>query len=129
MTQDRPSPVRLYRNRRNGWVAGVCAGIADYFGVSTVPVRVVTAVGLVMFFIPTVIAYIFAAWLIKPAPENLFESKDEEHFWRNVRKEPKDTVHDLHYKFGESERRLRALEAQVTSSEFELRRKFKDLGA
>ena len=129
MTRERPSPTRLYRNRREGRIAGVCAGIADYFGISPLPIRVAAVLGLVMFFIPTLFAYLLAAWLLNPAPEDLFESKDEERFWRDVRKEPKDTVHDLHYKFADSEKRLRALEAQVTSSEFELRRKFKGLEA
>ena len=37
MTHERihpePSWRRLYRNPRRGWIAGVCAGLADYFGV------------------------------------------------------------------------------------------------
>lgn len=129
MNNDRPSPTRLYRNRRDGKIAGVCAGIADYFGISALPIRILAVIGLVMFFIPTLLAYLFTAWLLNPAPENLFESQDEERFWRNVRKEPKDTVFDLNAKLAASEKRLRVLEATVTSREFELRRKFRDLGA
>lgn len=129
MNRDRPSPVRLYRNRRQGKVAGVCAGIADYFGISPLPIRVLAVLGLVMFFIPTLFAYIIATMLLSTKPEDLFESKDEERFWRGVRKEPKDTVFDLDTRFAETEKRLRAMEAHVTSREFELRRKFKDLGA
>lgn len=129
MINNRPSPTRLYRNRRDGKVAGVCAGIADYFGISPLPIRVIAVIGLVMFFIPTLLAYLFAAWLLNPAPEDLFESQDEERFWRNVRKEPKDTVFDLNAKFASTEKRLRAIEAQVTSKEFDLRRQFRDLGA
>jgi phage shock protein C len=45
-----------------------------------------------------------------------------------VRLEPSRTAHDLvRRKFEELERRLRAAEAGVTSSEFKLRRQFKDL--
>jgi len=129
MTSDRPSPNRLYRNRRRGWIAGVCAGLADYFGISVVPVRIATAIGFMMFFVPTLFAYALAALMLRTAPENLFESSDEERFWRDMRKEPKDTVFDLNRRFADSEKRLRAMEAHVTSSEFELRRKFRDLGA
>ncbi len=32
-----PSWRRLYRNPKRGWIAGVCAGIADYFGLSAGP--------------------------------------------------------------------------------------------
>ncbi len=31
---------RLYRSRTNRWVAGVCGGLADYFGVDPTAVRV-----------------------------------------------------------------------------------------
>ena len=39
-----PSWRRLYRNPRRGWIAGVCAGLADYFGVGTCLVRVLVLV-------------------------------------------------------------------------------------
>jgi hypothetical protein len=44
-----------------------------------------------------------------------------------VRLEPSRTARDLLRKFQDLERRLRAAEARVTSSEFKLRRQFKDL--
>jgi hypothetical protein len=59
--------------------------------------------------------------------EYLYSSREEEAFWRSVRLEPSRTAHDLLRKFQELERRLRAAEARVTSSEFKLRREFKDL--
>ena len=44
----------------------------------------------------------------------------------DLRLEPARTAHDLTRTFQDLERRLRAAEARVTSSEFKLRRQFKD---
>lgn len=121
------SPRRLYRNPKRGWFAGVCAGIADYFGVSTGVVRLLTFVSAMVFTFPTVVGYLAAACILQRCPERLYADRREEAFWRSVRLEPSRTAHDLNSRFQELERRLRAAEARVTSSEFRLRRQFRDL--
>lgn len=123
----RPSPRRLYRDPRRGWIAGVCAGIADYFGLSPGFMRILTFISAVVFTVPTLVAYIIAALLLKRRPEHMYASREEEAFWRSVRLEPSRTAHDLARKFEELERRLRQAEARVTSSEFKLRREFQNL--
>ena len=60
---------RLTRSRTNGKIAGVCAGLAEYFDVDVVLVR---AAWVVLSIVPGaiiggVIAYI-AAWLVMPEP-------------------------------------------------------------
>jgi phage shock protein C len=122
-----PSRQRLYRDTRRAWLAGVCAGIADYFGVSAGLVRFLTFLSAVFFTMPAVFGYFIAALVLKRKPEHLYASREEEIFWRSVRLEPSRTAHDLLRKFQDLERRLRAAEARVTSSEFKLRRQFKDL--
>ena len=122
-----PSRQRLYRDTRRAWLAGVCAGIADYFGISAGLVRFLTFLSAVFFTMPAVFGYFIAALVLKRRPEHLYANREEEAFWRSVRLEPSRTAHDLLRKFQELERRLRAAEARVTSSEFRLRRQFKDL--
>ena len=122
-----PSWRRLYRNPKRGWIAGVCAGIADYFGVGTCLVRVLVLVSLMLFTVPTFIAYLIAAMVLERRPEAMQASREEEAFWRSVRLEPSRTARDLARKFQDMERRLRAAEAKVTSSEYKLRRQFRDL--
>ena len=122
-----PSWRRLYRNPRRGWIAGVCAGLADYFGVGACLIRFLVVVSLVIFTVPTFLAYVIAAFVLERRPENLQASREEEAFWRSVRLEPSRTAHDLARKFQDMERRLRAAEAKVTSSEFKLRRQFHEL--
>ena len=50
-----PRPNRLYRNTERGILFGVCAGLADYFGISRFVVRVVAIIGLFMFPPPTLV--------------------------------------------------------------------------
>ena len=125
----RPSPSKLYKNRQKGKIAGVCAGLADYIGIPALPIRVMAVIALVLFTLPTVIVYFGAAWLLDEAPAQLYDSPAEEKFWRRVRATPSNTTSDLRHRFWESERRLRRIEAHMTSKEFELRRKFRDLEA
>jgi len=40
-----PSRTRFYRNKRNGKVNGICAGIADYTGLDVTLVRIGLIVG------------------------------------------------------------------------------------
>src|SRR3546814_4378417 len=121
------SPNRLYRDWQRGLILGVCAGIADYLGVSPLLVRFAALSGLIMFSVPTILAYFVAAALIERKQENLHLSGPEEEFWRSVRTEPRQTVGELRHKFREIERRLRAMEGWVTSREFKLNREFRDL--
>ena len=127
-TNSSSTRYRLWRDRDRGIIAGVCAGIADYVGVEPVVVRLVTVLGLIFFFPPTIVAYIILAVALRPKPPALYASADEETFWRGVGTAPADTVNSLKRKFADLEARLGYMESQVTSGDFELHRKFRDLG-
>jgi phage shock protein C len=68
-------PRRLYRSRTNRTFAGVCAGIAEYFGSDPTAVRVL-AVILAIFtaIFPLLIAYLVAAVVIPERPGELAEA-------------------------------------------------------
>ena len=123
----RPRQVRLYRNGRDGWVRGVCAGLADYLGVHVAWLRWGVAVGLVFFFVPTVVAYLVASFVLPEAPDQLYHDEAEAQFWRGVRTDPDRTFSALRHRFRELEKRLRNLETTVTSREFRLRREIDGL--
>ncbi len=122
-----PGHFRLYRNPGRGWLMGVCAGIADYFGIGTLPVRLVTLVGLFMFTVPTLLAYLAAAIFLQRKPSDLYRDREDERFWARARTEPRATAADLAARIRALDERLRAAEAYVTSSAFRLRRQFDDL--
>ena len=57
---------RLYRSEKNKMIAGVCAGLGDYFDVDFTLVRLIfVALGLLTAIFPMVIFYI-VAWIVIP---------------------------------------------------------------
>ncbi|MGO8917993.1 MAG: envelope stress response membrane protein PspC [Stellaceae bacterium] len=119
---------RLWRDRDRGIIAGVCAGIADYIGAEPIVVRLIAVAGLIFFFVPTMAAYVVLALALRPKPPALYATRDEEAFWRGVNTAPADTFSSLKHKFRDLEERLGQMESQVASGDFELHRKFRDLG-
>ena len=117
----------FYRDPQHGVLAGVCAGIADYFGIERIIVRLAFVVALVLFFPPTAIAYLVLALALPKRPPALYANREDEAFWRGVATAPDDTLYGLKRRFGDLESRLRAMERSVTSSDFDLHRKFRDL--
>ena len=59
---------KLYRSRKDAMVAGVCGGLAEYFGIDSAIVRLVFAV-MIMAGGIGVLAY-FLAWIIIPEGSN-----------------------------------------------------------
>jgi phage shock protein C len=122
------NPHRLYRDTEHARIAGVCAGIADYFGLRRCHVRLATLLSLFFFFPATVLAYVVLTILLPRKPPALYRSPEEEVFWRGVATAPDDTLKRLRHKFAELERRLAGMETAVTTPEFDLHRKFRDIG-
>jgi phage shock protein PspC (stress-responsive transcriptional regulator) len=58
---------RLVRPRRGRWIAGVCAGIADRFGVSRALVRALFVVSIILPG-PQFLIYI-ALWIFMPSED------------------------------------------------------------
>lgn len=75
-------PLRgLYRDRENGWIFGVCAGLSEFANFRTGTVRIITVISLVIFFWPTVLAYIAAALLFRVKPLTYAGRCLEDEFW------------------------------------------------
>lgn len=76
-------PLRgLYRDRENGWIFGVCAGLAEFLNFRVSAVRIIAFVSLLLFFWPVVIAYLVATLLIREKPL-VYSGRDAEYeFWR-----------------------------------------------
>ena len=59
---------KLYRSRNNRTLVGVCAGLANYFALDPVLVRVLWAV-ISIFYGAGILAYIVCAFLIPEEPD------------------------------------------------------------
>jgi len=63
---------KLYRTRNNRWLAGVCGGLAKYFNIDPVIVRILAIVAFCICWIGTLIAYIVMA-VVVPLENNDIE--------------------------------------------------------
>ncbi|MBT1065667.1 envelope stress response membrane protein PspC [Bowmanella sp. Y26] len=133
----------MFRNSQKGKVAGVCAGIADYFGWEAWLIRIILVSAVLLsgpFFI---MAYI-AAWFIldkKPVTEASVNhqgkgwySGEEDNSHVEVKSKvwqagepPRQAFKDIKGRFDRLEMRLRKMETYVTSSEYQLNREISRL--
>jgi phage shock protein C len=121
-----PAPRRLYQDRENKVVFGVCAGVADYFGLDVAVTRVVVLACLVFFLPPTLIGYIVLALLLPKKPSGISGRIDpaDVSLQRTVRSSPQATLDTLRHRFRELDGRTQRLEKYLTSKRFELDREF-----
>jgi phage shock protein C len=124
-----PNRYRLRRNTRNRCIAGVCAGLAHYFDWNANVVRCVWILATIFFFPMPIIAYAVLALVMKPArlDEPVYESREEERFWRTFSSRPTETFSTIKHRFRALDARIAQMERAVTSSEYDLRRQFRDL--
>lgn len=116
----RRNPHRLYRNRDKAIIAGVCAGLADYFGFNTKALRVITGVSAIVFLPFVAASYAILAILLPVRPESARMDEAHTQFWRGVSNAPSDVFSNVRHRFREIEMRLQKMEAYVTSREFEI---------
>ena len=130
----------LRRDPTRGRVAGVCAGIAGYYGLNLKLIRVAMIVCAFINPFLTIGGYALATFLIKPLPEPTPDGGQSEMnagsaSQRTAREKaaeeelpPELRFAALKDKFRELEERTGEMETLVTSSEFRLRRDFKEMG-
>ena len=118
------NPHRLFRDKEHAVLAGVCAGIAEYFGLNRKGVRLVTFLFILFppFFGFVIISYIVLAIVLPVKPGDLYENSQQAEFWRGVSNAPSDVFGALRHRFRELNHRLEKMEAFVTSREFEIDR-------
>lgn len=59
---------RLYRSRKDRKIAGVCGGLAEFFKIDPVIVRVIAVILLLPGGFPGFVPYIILWWLVPYAP-------------------------------------------------------------
>jgi len=122
--------TRFYVDKRRKKVAGVCAGIADHFGIDVTLVRVSTFSSMFLLgpFVP--VAYVITSWLSPTRPYELeIEETDvqEKKFWQKVRSNPRASARSVKARFRDIDRRLAHAEAYLTSPDKRLAREIDQL--
>lgn len=120
-------PRRFYRSSRRGMIAGVCAGIADYFGFNLCATRLLAVLLFLMFMPVTLIAYIGCVLLVPSDRHVVADSRVDPGFRRAMRSDPASTLSDVKRRFQKLDSRLARLERYVTSSRFKLDQEFRNL--
>lgn len=72
----------LYRDRENGLILGLCAGIADYFDLNTLLVRGIAVLALLLAPVPVGLTYLVAGLLLRDRPLEMRDHHRERDFWR-----------------------------------------------
>ena len=76
----------FYRDRENGWIFGVCAGLADRFNLQVGAVRILAVISLLVFFWLTAAVYVAATLLIREKPLIYSGLRSEYEFWSRERR-------------------------------------------
>ena len=106
----------LYRDKQNGKILGICAGIADYTGVNVSWVRLGALVLIAMtggWILPF---YFAGAFILNKKPADLYLDKQEQKYWQKVRQSPKRTAREIRARFRDIDHRLAEVESFYVSS-------------
>ena len=122
------SRTRFYRDKRNGKMFGVCAGIADYTGFDVAIVRVCFLAAMFMSG-GGILPFYFIAAMVTPTKPSVLERVDveEKQFWQGVRASPTRAARDISSRMKDIDRRLADIESYVTTENRSLAREIEQL--
>lgn len=118
---------RFYRDRDRAMIAGVCAGLADYFGFNLKVTRVLAFVAFLMAMPAAILVYVGVVLLVPAAPKKVERPDYDEAFRQAVRSDPRTTMVEVGRRYRKMESRLARLERYVTSPRFDLDEEFRKL--
>jgi len=133
---DSPRSPKLRRNKIDGILGGVCAGLGDWLGIDHGPMRIFFVLAIIFTGLPALVYFLM--WIFIPSDKRAPYIREDREHRRASRKAkrhgrieptPGDTTNysDVRSKFRSLEERLQDLERSVTSREWKLRRDFRDL--
>ncbi|MBH5323212.1 envelope stress response membrane protein PspC [Aurantiacibacter sediminis] len=119
----------LYRDKQNGKVMGVCAGIADYTGVNVLWIRLGAVLATFFALGPLMpVIYIVMGILLNKKPKHLYSVDPQEtKYWQRVRQNPKRTAREIRSQMKDVDRRLAAVESFYVNSNPSLNREIEKL--
>ena len=123
-----PSHTNFYRDKRNGKVMGVCAGIADYTGLDVSLVRIMVVSAVFMSGGSVLPLYFIAGFIAKDKPRELVsDNVEDQRFWQGVRASPTRTARDIRSRMRDIDRRLGDIESYVTTENRSLAKEIEQL--
>ncbi|NQZ32746.1 MAG: envelope stress response membrane protein PspC [Oceanospirillaceae bacterium] len=119
----------LYRNTRNGKIAGVCAGFADYFDVPNWLARLVFISLVIFTFQIAIIGYVVAIFLIdkRSYQESTSRSEKREHKVFNYHQPASSKLQDIRDRLQRLNDKVGSMEGYVTSKKYHTTNEINDL--
>lgn len=112
---------QLYRLPQEGMIRGVCAGLAHYFNIPVLLVRVIAVIALFAgFFGLTIVAYLLLSFFMEPAPDNYQQNQEQQESLKEI-------LNGVDSQLMRGEKRLQQMERYITSSAYQLNKRFHDL--
>ncbi|MEI5639050.1 MULTISPECIES: envelope stress response membrane protein PspC [unclassified Pseudoalteromonas] len=126
----------LYRDPSRGKIAGVCAGLSDYFNMELWLVRILFVTAVLLSGGPLFVVAYVACWFIldkrETQPQKSTHDKDEDRVsvkfkvWQKG-EPPRQALFDLKDRLGRLDNRIQSMERYVTSPEFTVSREIDKL--
>lgn len=131
----------LYRNSREGKIAGVCAGFADYFDVPYWVARLVFISLVIFTFQFALIGYVIAIFMMKKRDSRQYKSYSESRHWEksnrdhsearakvfNYTKPVSSRLQDIRERLRRLDEQVGAMEGYVTSKKYQTAKDISDL--
>lgn len=125
---------QLYRDPVNGKLTGVCAGIANYFGAEIWLVRIlVVSAALLGGSFLVILAYVAFTLMLEKQPYDYQETikSKQDHTIKNKPwqsgQTPENLLLNVEHDLNSVEKKIRTVEAYVTSDRFKVNREFNNL--
>ncbi|MFB9886229.1 envelope stress response membrane protein PspC [Balneatrix alpica] len=120
----------LYRRPREGWIAGVCAGVAHSHGWPVWLARLIMVTLFIFSGSLGLLAYLAGIFLLEKAPQQHYgcqhDSGEAKPFF-HYGPAPASRVKELHQRMQRLSERLGLIESYVTSRRYQVNRDFRDL--
>ncbi|WP_126174237.1 envelope stress response membrane protein PspC [Altericroceibacterium xinjiangense] len=107
--------TKFYRDKQNGKLMGVCAGLSDYTGIDALWWRLFFLI-LTFGFGFGLPVYLALGIMTEKKPPHLYVDAQEQKYWQRVRQSPTRTAREVRSRFREIDRRLAEVESHYVSS-------------
>lgn len=122
----------LYRDKKKGKIAGVCAGIAEFFNIEVWLVRIIAASLFLLGGSGLVLVVYVVLWMVLDVKPSTTANQQEPEI--GIKKkvwqagEPaKQALRDINNQFQKLDTRLQRIERYVTSDNYDLKREINNL--
>jgi phage shock protein C len=119
--------MREFYRARNGWIFGLCEGVARWAQIDVTWVRLIAIFLLIMTgFWPMIGFYLLAALITKPEPQIEFRNSEEEELYVTYAGSRQHALERLNRRAAEINRRIQRMESIVTSPEHDWQSRLKE---